>query len=219
MRFVQRTISLWLKESALTDYSKHFSIIRMEEENNLLRRLWLWFLDFVETIVIALAIFVVVYRFLFQPHQVKGSSMYDNFHDGEYLLTDKVSYRFGQPQKDDVIVFKAPQNEDYDYIKRIIALPGDRIKIAGGQVFVNDQLDNESGYLDGRITTHAGLYAKEGQTLTVPAGEYFVMGDNRNNSSDSREWGPVPQLNIVGRAWMRYWPINHLGVVDKYPKD
>ena len=191
----------------------------MEEENNFLRRLWLWFLDFVETIVIALAIFVVVYRFLFQPHPVKGRSMDCNFHDGEYLLTDKVSYRFREPQRDDVVVFKAPQNEDYDYIKRIIALPGDTIKIAGGQVFVNHQSVNSSGYLDPRITTHAGLWAQEGQAFTIPPGEYFVMGDNRNNSSDSREWGPVPQANLVGRAWLRYWPINQLGVVDKYPKD
>src|SRR3990167_4155848 len=97
----------------------------MEDQNNFLRRLWLWFLDFIETIVIALAIFVVVYRFLFQLHQVKGSSLYDNFHDGEYLLTDKVSFRFRSPERGDVVVFKAPQNEDYDYIKRIIALPGD----------------------------------------------------------------------------------------------
>jgi len=190
-----------------------------DEENNLLRRLWLWFLDFIETIVIALAIFVVVYRFLFQPHQVKGSSMYDNFHDGEYLLTDKVTYRFRSPERGDVVVFKAPQNEDYDYIKRIIALPGDTVKISGDQVFVNNTLINESGFLDARITTHAGLYAKEGQNVTIPAAEYFVMGDNRNNSSDSREWGPVPAANLVGRTWLRYWPVNLLGVIDKYPKN
>ncbi|MBU2051746.1 MAG: signal peptidase I [Patescibacteria group bacterium] len=191
----------------------------MENENNLLRRLWLWFLDFVETIVIALAIFVVVYRFLFQPHQVKGSSMYDNFHDGEYLLTDKVDYRFHSPERGDVVVFKAPQNEDYDYIKRIIALPGEQIKVESGRVFINNQTLDESGYLDPNITTHPGAYAKEGQNLTIPSDQYFVMGDNRSNSSDSREWGPVPTFNIVGRAWVRYWPINELGVVDKYPKD
>lgn len=191
----------------------------MDEDNNLLRRLWLWFLDFVETIVIALAIFVVVYRFLFQPHQVKGNSMYDNFHDGEYLLTDKVSYRFRQPEQDDVIVFKAPQNEDFDYIKRIIALPGETIMIETGRVFINGQPLDESGYLDQRINTVAGAFLKEGIPYTIPQGEYFVMGDNRHNSSDSREWGPVPAVNIVGRAWLRYWPVNQLGIVDKYPKN
>jgi signal peptidase I len=190
----------------------------MDEEGNFLRKLWLWFLDFVETIVIALAIFVVVYRFLFQPHQVKGNSMYDNFHDGEYLLTDKVSYRFRSPQRDDVVVFKAPGNEDYDYIKRLIALPGDEVRVAGGRVFINGQLLDESGYLDPRIMTQSGTYAKENQTVTVPENQYFVMGDNRNNSSDSREWGTVPAENIVGKAWVRYWPVNRLGLVKKYPK-
>lgn len=191
----------------------------MDDEGRFLRRLWLWFLDFIETIVIALAIFVVVYRFLFQPHQVKGNSMYDNFHDGEYILTDKISYRFRPPQRDDVVVFKAPQNEDYDYIKRIIAMPGDRIKVSQGRIYVNDQAVDESGYLDPRINTAAGVWAKEGQSLTVPANEYIVMGDNRSHSSDSREWGPVPQANIVGRAWLRYWPLNQIGLIDKYPKN
>ena len=184
----------------------------MEDENNFLRRLWLWFLDFIETIVIALAIFVVVSRFLFQPHQVKGSSMYDNFHDGEYLLTDKVTYRFRQPERGDVIVFKAPQNEDYDYIKRIIALPGDTVKISDGQVFVNNALVNESGFLDARITTHAGLYAKEGQKITVPAAEYFVMGDNRGASLDSRFFGAVSRDYFVGRALVRLLPPTKISV-------
>lgn len=188
------------------------------ENDGILKRLWLWFLDFIETIVIALAIFVVVYRFLFQPHQVKGNSMYDNFHDGEYLLTDKVSYRFNQPVKDDVIVFKAPMNEDYDYIKRIIGLPGDTVIIKDGSVYINGKKDDESGYLDTRVKTMPGRASTEGLMITVPSGNYFVMGDNRNNSSDSRDFGPVPQQNIVGKAWMRYWPLNEIGVIKKYPK-
>ncbi len=189
------------------------------EEDSLLKRFWLFFLDFIETIVIALAIFVVVYRFLFQPHQVKGSSMYDNFHDGEYLLTDKLSYRFNEPEYGDVVVFKAPTNEDYDYIKRIVGLPGDRVEVRGGRVYVNGRLYDESGYLDASVVTRPGAYAKEGLAVTVPQGSYFTFGDNRNNSSDSRDWGGVPAENIVGKAWIRYWPLNKTGVVDKYPKD
>ena len=188
------------------------------ENDGILKRLWVWFLDFIETIVIALAIFVVVYRFLFQPHQVKGNSMFDNFHDGEYLLTDKVSYRFNQPVKDDVIVFKAPMNEDYDYIKRIIGLPGDKVMLKSGRVYLNGNEDNEAGYLDGRIQTTPGRYLSEGVTINVPSGNYFVMGDNRNNSSDSRDFGPVPEQNIVGKAWVKYWPINEIGIIKKYPK-
>jgi len=185
---------------------------------SILKRIWLFFLDFVETIVIALAIFVVVYQFLFQPHQVKGSSMDDNFHDGEYLLTDKVSYRFGSPQRDDVIVFKAPQNEDFDYIKRIIGMPGDQVMVDNNRVFVNGVILDESGYLASTVVTRPGLFLKEDLPVTVPPTAYFVMGDNRSNSSDSRDWGFVPATNIVGKAWVKYWPINQFGVIKKYPK-
>ncbi len=177
-----------------------------------------FFLDFVETIVIALAIFVIVYRFLFQPHQVKGQSMFDNFHDGEYLLTNKIDFHFRDPESGEVIVFKAPKNEDYDYIKRVIGSPGDTVMIKKGHVYVNGQLLDESGYLDLSVITRAGRYSIEGLSITVPADNYFVMGDNRNNSSDSRDWGLVPAENIVGHAWIKYWPINQMGVVDRYPK-
>lgn len=189
------------------------------ENDSIGKKIWHWFLDFIETIVIALAIFVVVYRFLFQPHQVKGNSMYDNFYDGEYLLTDKISYRFNEPEYGDIVVFKAPQNEDYDYIKRIVGLPGDRVMIKSGHVYVNGQIFDESGYLDPEISTRPGQYARDGMTVSVPANQYFAMGDNRNNSSDSRDWGPVPLSNIVGKAWIKYWPLNKTGVVDKYPND
>ena len=188
-------------------------------EDTFQKKLARWFLDFVETIVIALAIFVVVYRFLFQPHQVKGNSMYDNFYDGEYLLTDKISYRFNPPEHGDIIVFKAPRNEDYDYIKRIIGLPGDRVTVRNGQVFVNGELLDESAYLDPNTMTRPGQYTQEGMTITVPVNQYFATGDNRNNSSDSRDWGPVPYQNIVGIAWIRYWPLDKIGMVDKYPND
>ena len=190
----------------------------MEDDNTFLKKAWHFFLDFIETIVIALAIFVVVYRFLFQPHQVKGNSMYDNFYSGEYLLTDKISYSFKSPERDDVVVFKAPKNEDYDYIKRIIGIPGDKVMIENGHVFLNGKLLDETGYLDTNNGTNGGFYIKDGMTVTVPTNQYFVMGDNRNNSSDSRDWGWVPAENIVGKAWIKYWPLNKLGVIEKYPK-
>jgi signal peptidase I len=183
-----------------------------------LRSLWQFFLDFVETIVIALAIFVIVYRFLFQPHQVKGNSMMNNFYDGEYVLTDKITYRFRLPARGEVIVFKAPKNEDYDYIKRIIALPGDRVKVEGGQVYLNNQKLDESVYLHQDSYTQAGYFSQEGTEILVPAESYYVLGDNRNHSSDSREWGVVPKDNIIGRAWIRYWPLNQFGVIKNQAK-
>lgn len=173
-----------------------------------------FFLDIIEIAVIALAIFVIIYLFLFQPHQVRGNSMYPNFHDGEYLLTDKISYRFSQPKRGDVIIFKAPRNEEYEYIKRVVGLPGERIKISQGKIFVNDQAINEF-YLASEYQTRGGAFWPENQTLVVGENKYFVLGDNRSHSSDSRDWGPVPQENIIGKAWFRYWPLKNMGLVKE----
>lgn len=174
-------------------------------------------LELIETIITALAIFVIVYLFLFQPHQVKGNSMATSiplsFQNGEYLLTNKIVYRFNKPQRGDIVVFKAPQNEDYDYIKRIIALPSERIKIEAGKIFINDQVLDELSYLPADIYTQAGHFLKEGEEIVIPQEKYFVLGDNRPHSSDSREWGPVPVKNIVGKAWLRYWPLNKFGLI------
>jgi signal peptidase I len=178
----------------------------------LLQQIGAFFLDIIETVVLALAIFVLVYLFLVQPHQVRGNSMFPNFHDGEYLLTNKLSYRLGEPKRGDVIVFKAPKNEEYDYIKRIVGVPGDKLTIKGGHVYLNDQLLKEA-YLPADFTTSGGSFLREGEEFTIPAGEYLVLGDNRSHSSDSREWGDVPVENIIGKAWLRYWPFNRVGLI------
>mgnify|MGYP001040110002 CR=1 FL=1 len=171
-----------------------------------------FFLDLVETVVIAFSIFIIIYLFLFQPHQVRGSSMYPSFFDKEYILTDKVSYRFGQPERGNVIIFRAPKNPTYDYIKRIICEPDEECKIENGKVYVNGQLLNES-YLPSDTFTTGGNFARNGQKITVPVEHYFVLGDNRSHSSDSRDWGFVPKENIVGHAWIRYWPPNRAGII------
>lgn len=184
----------------------------------LLKRVGTFFLDIIETIVIALAIFVVVYLFLVQPHQVKGQSMFPKFHDGEYILTNKVSYRLHPPQRGDVVVFKSPNNAEVDFIKRIVAVPSEQVKIMSGKVFINGSELDESNYLPADYVTNAGAFARENQEVTVPEEKYFVIGDNRGHSSDSREWGFVPIKDIVGKAWLRYWPIDRLGIVphEKY---
>ncbi|MBU0618667.1 signal peptidase I [Patescibacteria group bacterium] len=179
----------------------------------LIKALLGFLLDFVEVFVIALALFVVIYIFLFQPHEVKGKSMYANFDDGDYLLTDKISYRFRDIQRGDVIVFKAPRNEEYDYIKRVVALPHERVKIQAGRVFINSVLLDETDYLPSSVNTRSGQVWQEDKELTIPSGEFFVLGDNRDHSSDSRDWGTVPADNIVGRAWCRYWPTSAIGLI------
>lgn len=179
-----------------------------------------YIVDLVETIVVAGAIFVVVYLFLLQPHQVKGASMEPNFHDGEYILTDKISYRFTSPQRGDVIIFKAPTDPDVDFIKRIIGLPGEKLKISDGKIVViNDQNKNGFTLNEGYQTngpTSGGKEAPQNQEVTVPKDKYFVLGDNRIESFDSRSWGFLPRENIIGKAWLRYWPLNKFGFVKHY---
>lgn len=138
--------------------------------------------------------------------------MYPSFEDGEYILTDKISYRLKQPARGDVVIFRAPRNEEYDYIKRIIGLPGDLIKIENNQIYVNNQQLSEI-YLPVNYLTHYGSFMGTGKAVLIPEEEYFVLGDNRDHSSDSREWGFVPKKNIVGKAWIRYWPTDRAGIV------
>lgn len=177
-----------------------------------LRNLWLFFLDFLETIVVSLAIFAVVYIFLFQPHQVDGKSMEPNFHNAEYILTDKISYRLGDPKRGDVVVFHSPQDVGTDFIKRIVGVPGDLVMIKDGYFYLNGtRLDEE--YINDPGKVAPGRFLREGSTAEVPNGQYLVMGDNRLHSSDSREWGFVPKTNIVGRAFFRYWPVDVFGTI------
>jgi len=150
-----------------------------------------------------------------QPHKIKGASMEPNFHNSEYLLTDKVTYRFmREPQRGDVVVFKAPPNYTDEYIKRIIGLPGDSVMVKQGRVYVNDQALNES-YLPQDLVIKGGNYLQEGRSATVPANSYVVMGDNRPHSLDSRAFGPITRDKITGRAWVVYWPINEIGGIDE----
>lgn len=181
---------------------------------SIIRRFINFFFDFLETTVVALSIFVVAYLFLVQPHEIKGNSMEPNFHNNEYILTDKISYKFSEPKRGDVIIFKAPKNPEIDYIKRIIGLPGDHIKVQNGQVYLNGKPLKEV-YLKDPTSLFPGSYLQEGVEIVVPQEEYFAMGDNRPHSSDSREFGPVPVNLIIGKAILRYWPLSQIGTLPK----
>ncbi len=171
-------------------------------------------MDMIEVFVVSMSVFIVIYLFLMQPHQVKGSSMYPTFYDKEYLMTDKITYKRQNPERGEIVVFKAPINESFDFIKRVIAIPGDTVKIQAGKVWLNGEVLEEP-YLPSSYSTQAGRYLREGKEFVVPADTYITFGDNRDHSSDSREWGPVPFQNIVGRVFFRYWPFQKAGWVDK----
>ena len=179
----------------------------------ILRKIYRFSIDTTQQLVLTFAVFAVIYIFLFRPFQVSGNSMYPNFFDKEYVLTNVITLRFNKPKLGDVIVFKAPDNPQKDYIKRVIGLPGDIIEIENGNVYINERPLDQNSYLDPLVKTYGGSFLKEHMAITVPDNAYFVLGDNRTGSSDSREWGFVPLSNIVGQSMLTYWPINKLGFI------
>lgn len=180
---------------------------------------WSTLVDIIETVVVAAAIFVVVYLFLLQPHQVRGASMEPNFYDGEYILTDKISYRFSDPKRGDVVIFKAPTNPDVDFIKRIIALPGEKIEIINNNIKIYNESNPQGFTLSEPYKIMepiaGGSFIREGKIVEVPADRYIVFGDNRTHSFDSREWGAVEKKSIIGKAWLRYWPVSRFSFIPK----
>ena len=171
-------------------------------------------IDFIQTLVVFGAIFALIYLFIAQFHKVSGNSMVPTLHNEDYLITEKVSYKFGKPHRGQIIVLKNPKNESEDFIKRIIALPEDTIKVEANFVFVNGEKLTED-YLPPGTPTHSGAFLTEGKTIKVNSEEFFVFGDNRDHSSDSRAWGPITKDEIVGKAFFLYWPIERVGLLNK----
>ena len=187
-------------------------------------RSFVW--EIVQTVLLTLLIFLAV-RAVVQNFKVEGLSMDPTLASGQYLLINKIGYArvagtpleklfppsmvsddgylFGGPQRGDIVVFRSPVQPDKDFIKRVIALPGDTVEVRGGQVFVNGEAVSEP------YIAHRAPYVVPRQT--VPPHHYYVLGDNRPNSSDSHVWGPVPVDNLIGRAWVSYWPPSLWGTV------
>lgn len=177
-----------------------------------MKRLGDFFLDLLEIFVTSFAIFLFVYLLILQPHKIRGNSMEPNYHDSEYLLTDKLTYRFKEPQRGDVVVFKPPVAPDEEYIKRIIGLPGEKISIKNGNYYINGQKLSEN-YIPESIYTKGNIFLPNDKEIVVPENSYFVSGDNREASSDSRYWGFVTKDKITGKAWFIYLPIRSIGIV------
>ncbi len=149
--------------------------------------------------------------FIIQPFLVEGSSMEPNYHDKEFLLVDRLTYHFKSPQRGEVVIFRFPKNPQEDYIKRIIGLPGETIKIENGKVYINGQRLEEK-YLSPDTQTIISNNTNVALNQNLSADEYFVMGDNRSHSSDSREWGTVPKNNFIGRSWFIFYPFANFGL-------
>lgn len=166
-----------------------------------------FFLELIQVVAISLAIIIPVRYFLIQPFYVKGASMEPNFFDHEYLIIDEISYRFSEPERGDILVFHYPNDPKNYFIKRLVGLPGETVEVANGQVKIyNDEYPNgivldESLYLPDEYTAQT-------RRDTLKADEYFVLGDNRASSLDSRFFGPIEEDVVVGKVWVRGWPLD-----------
>jgi signal peptidase I len=178
------------------------------------KKVYAFILDTLQTILLAASIFLVIYIFFFRPFQVSGESMFPTFKNREYILTNLIALRFGDPARGDVIVFKAPVDKDKDFIKRVMGVGGDIVYLKDGFVYVNGKKVDESKYLASDVRTYGGAFLKEDQPVTVPQGSFLVMGDNRPFSSDSREWGLLERKDIIGKSFFVYWPVNTMRVVS-----
>lgn len=184
-----------------------------EENMTPLKRIAHYFFDLIKVVCVSLAIIIPVRYFLIQPFYVRGASMEPSFFDHEYLIIDEISYRFREPARGDIVVFKYPKDPSQYFIKRIVGLPGEKVEIKDSQVYIypsqNNDSEEESGakfildenfYLDGNVQTIGN------KAWALGPDEYYVLGDNRESSLDSRNFGPVYGELIVGRVWLRGWP-------------
>lgn len=160
-------------------------------------------MEIFESVAIAILLAVVIRMFLFQPFYIPSESMVPSLQVGDRIIVSKFSYHLSEPQRGDIVVFKFPLDPSRDFVKRTIGVGGENLAIRDSQLYVNGQ-QVEEGYLPPGLT-----FADYGP-VDVPPGSYFMMGDNRNNSDDSRVWGPLPEENIIGKAVLIYWPLNRI---------
>src|ERR1035437_2491334 len=174
------------------------------------------FLDLAKFIIIALVIVIPIRMFIAQPFVVSGESMFPTFHDGEYLIVDEISYIVGTPHRGDVVVFRYPNDTKRFFIKRIIGLPNEEVSINNGKITIINK-ENPNGfilnepYIDEQFNTTA--------SYKTGSGQYFVMGYNRNRSSDSRSWGLLPSKLLIGRVYLRLLPVKDISYLPGYYKE
>lgn len=169
--------------------------------------------ELLKIFLLAMAIIIPVRYFLVQPFFVRGASMEPAFVDGEYLVIDELSYRFREPERGEIIVFRYPEQPTQFFIKRVVGLPGETVRIDGGQVVIINKEYPQGAVLNEQTYLEAGLRTGGKVTTELEADEFFVLGDNRPASSDSRSWGVLPRDDIVGRVWIRAYPVDRWGFI------
>lgn len=172
----------------------------------------LFIYDVFKTVSTVLGVAFLIRFFLIQPFYVSGPSMEPNFHNNQYIIVDQVTYRFSKPKRGDVVVFKWPQNIAISFIKRVIATPGETVEVRNGQVYIYNQQNPSGQLLD---ESYIDVTTPTDTRRTLGKNEYFVMGDNRHNSSDSRIWGPVARHLIIGKVWVVIYPFSDFAAIPR----
>lgn len=184
----------------------------MDNEPGLGREVASFFWETIKIVAISLIIILPIRYYVVQPFFVKGASMESNFEDGDYIFVNELAYEVGQPHRGDVIVFRYPLDQTQFFIKRIIGLPNETVEIKDNKVIVyNDQ--HPEGFVLNEPYLDAGQQTLGDLKIKLDDNEYFVMGDNRLESSDSRRWGPVNRSLITGEAYIRLWPLSRIEIV------
>ena len=169
-------------------------------------------LETIKIVAISLIVIVAIRTYVMQPFFVSGKSMEPNFHDGDYLIVDEISYRLDEPKRGDVIIFRYPKNTKEFFIKRIIGLPGERVEIEDSRITIYNNENQEGIMLDENIYIPLETKTTGSYDTILKDDEYYVLGDNRNASADSRIWGVLEEHFIVGKAWVRAWPVGDFSV-------
>lgn len=180
------------------------------------KRFFIFMWEILKVVAISLAIILPVRYYLIQPFYVKGASMEPNFHDHEYLIIDEISYRFREPQRGEIIVFRYPRHPQEYFIKRMIGLPGETVQIKNGQVLVYNESHPEGLVLNEKyLPADLETFSMTESTVELADDEYFVLGDNRGSSKDSRSFGPVNKSFLTGKVMFRGWPLDKITLFDK----
>lgn len=184
----------------------------------MIKDIFSFFFELLKIIVISLVIIIPVRYFLIQPFYVKGASMEPNFYDHEYLIIDEITYRFRDPERGEIIVFRYPRNPQEYFIKRIIGLPGEKIAFRDGAIYIYNSAHPDGYHLpeDSYLAEGVMTYSLTEEPITIGENEFFVLGDNRNSSKDSRSFGAVNRSFLTGRVLLRGWPLSRVEYFEAF---
>ena len=169
--------------------------------------------EWIEPIIIAVILALIIRAFIVQAFKIPTGSMRPTLIEGDRILVSKFIYKFKEPERGDVIVFRSPEDKKKDFIKRLVGLPGEQLEISNGTILINNRATSKDSVIRERYYYNRGDFGREGQVLEIPADTYFALGDNSISSRDSRYWGFLPRKYLIGKAFLIYWPPRRIRLI------